>query len=294
MFKTIKDKLKKYPLFLSLYETSHRLVDDSINNIRDIRDSYLLKGRRAEITPYGFTLQGSSSSHHRNMQKGSFEAEETAIIQQHLSHVDIFVDVGANIGFYSCLARSLNKKVIAVEPLSRNLNHTYANFLANNWRDIEVFPLGLSEQPGLAVLYGASSTGASLISNWAGASSRFKRVIALSTLDILLGDRFVGKKLFIKIDVEGVEYQVLLGAVRTLKQKPQPIWLLEICLNEYYPTGLNPNYLATFKLFWEHGYEIRTADHQQRLIKPEDVQRWIKEGCCDSGVINYIFSPMTG
>ena len=176
----------------------------------------------------------------------------------------------------------------------RLLDHLYANFMENNWNDIEVFPIGLSDHPGLAMLYGASSTGASLISNWAGASKRFRRVISLSTLDVLLGDRFAGKKLFIKVDVEGVEYQVLRGAMNTMEITPRPTWIIEICLNEFHPAGFNQNYAATFEFFWRHGYEVRTADRHSRLIQPADVERWIKQGQCDSGVINYIFIPVAG
>jgi FkbM family methyltransferase len=293
MFRQLKSYLKQYHSVAALYEAVHKVKYNTINNIRDIRDSYLLKGRKSEVTPYGFKLQGSSSVHHRAMQKGTFEEHETTLIRQYLSQSDAFIDVGANIGFYSCLARSLGKQVVAVEPLLRNLNHLYANLIENNWNDVEVFPMGLNDRPGIAVLYGASSTGASLISNWAGASKRFRRVISLSTLDILLGERFAGKKLFIKIDVEGVEYQVLMGAIKTLKITPRPTWIIEICLSEFYPAGLNPNYAATFEMFWKNGYEVRTADRNSRLIQPSDVQGWVKAGRCDSGVINYMFIPVT-
>lgn len=291
MFNQLKSSLKRYPAVVALYTAVRKRLDTVINESRDIRDSFLLKARKATVTPYGFKLQGSNSMHHRGMQEGSFEEEETALIRRYVSQSDVFIDVGANIGFYSCLARSLGKKVIAVEPLARNLDHLYANFIENNWNDVEVFPVGLSDHPGLAMLYGASSTGASLISNWAGASQRFSRVISLSTLDVLLGERFAGKKLFIKIDVEGVEYQVLLGAMKTMKKTPRPAWIIEICLNEFYPTGLNPHYASTFELFWQNGYEVRTADRHTRLIRPADIERWVKAGRCDSGVINYIFFP---
>jgi FkbM family methyltransferase len=292
MFNQLKSYLKRFPPMVAAHKKLITLKNNAINEIRDIRDSYLLKSRRSVDTPYGFRLKGSSSSHHLNMQLGIFEEDETALMRQYMSQSDVFIDVGANIGFYTCLARSLEKHVISVEPLSRNLSYLYDNLIDNKWNDVEVFPIGLSNKPGLAILYGASSTGASLIRNWAGASQRFKRIIALSTLDILLGNRFEGKKLFIKIDVEGMEYPVLLGAIRTLTMTPKPTWLLEICLNEFYPSGINPNYLATFELFWQHGYEIRTADQYKRLIQPSDIQRWVKAGSCDSGVINYVFIPM--
>jgi FkbM family methyltransferase len=291
MYKQLKSYLKRYQSLVTLYETVHRMKYNTIHNMRDIRDSYLRKGRKTEETPYGFKLRGSSSVHHQGMQKGTFEVDETELILQYLSRSDVFIDVGANIGYYSCMARSLGKQVIAVEPLSRNLKYLYANLMENNWLDVEVFPLGLSDRPGIAVLYGASSTGASLISNWAGSSKRFKRVVPISTLDILLGHRFDRKRIFIKIDVEGVEYQVLMGAIETLKIVPRPIWLIEICLSEFYPNGINPNYAATFEIFWQKGYEVRTADSHSRLIQNSDVQRWAEAGRCETGVINYFFLP---
>jgi len=287
IFKTVKTYVKRSHSVVALY----KIVQNVKNELRDISDSYLRSSRKAVSTPYGFKLEGSSSMHHLGMQKGTFEEEETALIRQHLSQSDVFIDVGANIGFYSCLALAIGKQVIAIEPLSINLNHLYSNFINNNWEDVEVFPVGLSDKPGIALLYGASSTGASLIGNWAGASKRFSRIISLSTLDILLGERFVGMKLFIKIDVEGFEYPVLMGALKTMGMTPRPTWMIEICLNEFHPAGLNTNYAATFQIFWNMGYEIRTADHHSRLIQPADVQRWVETGRCDSGVINYIFIP---
>jgi FkbM family methyltransferase len=292
MFKRVKTYLKRSHSVVALYENVHKLKNNATNELRDIRDSYLRSSRKAVNTPYGFKLRGSSSMHHLGMQKGTFEEEETDLIRQHLSQSDVFIDVGANIGFYSCLARSLGKQVIAIEPLSINLNHLYGNLIENNWKDVEVFPLGLSDRPGLAVLYGASSTGASLISNWAGASKRFRRVISLSTLDVLLGERFAGKKLLIKIDVEGFEHPVLMGALKSMEMTPRPTWLIEICLNEFHPSGLNPNYAATFEMFWQHGYEVRTADRQNRLIQSGDIKRWIHAARCESGVINYVFTPV--
>jgi len=259
--------------------------------LHDIYDSYLSNSTDIKKTPYGFNLCGSTSIHHKAMQLGKFEPEETALFKEQFLTSDIFVDIGANIGFYSCLAKISGMHVIAVEPLPKNLNYLLTNISANHWQDIEVFPLGLSNQSGVATLYGASSTGASLIGKWAGSSEHFQRKIALSTLDILVGNRFEGKKLFIKIDVEGFEYQVLLGAIKVASLNPKPSWVIEICLNEYHPTGLNPHFEKTFSYFWNLGYEVYTADQHKKMITPSDVKRWIEEGRCDSGTINYLFTP---
>jgi FkbM family methyltransferase len=285
MYKKLKQHLKKYPLVMKVHRSLYRVK----LWMRDVSSAYLSKSTKMRMTPLGFKLIGSNSIHHVAMQEGTFEPEETILFKEHFQGADVFVDVGANIGFYTCLARLADKHVIAVEPLPKNLEYLYANILGNDWNDVEVFPVGLSNSPGLATLYGGSSTGASLIGNWAGASQLFRRIISVSTLDILLGVRLAGKKILIKIDVEGAEYPVLLGATNVMRMQPKPTWVVEICLNEFHPDGMNPNFQDTFNLFWQYGYEARTADKSNQLIQRADVDRWVKNGRCDSGAINYKF-----
>ncbi len=280
--------------YSSIPRTAYGLLRRNLSIAREWWDTYIWRSRKQARTPYGFLLFSGSYRANRSMQCGTFEPEETALIQQCVRNAEIFVDVGANIGLYSCIARQTNRHVIAVEPQSRNLKLLYMNLIANGWSDVEVYPVGLSDHPGLATIYGATGTGASLLKGWAGYSSHFRETIPISTMDIVLGGRFAGRKLLIKIDVEGAEYAVLQGCEKTLARLPRPTWLIEICLGEYHPTGLNPDFAATFALFWQKGYEARTANHENRLIRPADVERWVREGRCDSGVINYIFAPPFG
>lgn len=285
MYKEIKEYLKKFTWVVNLYRFRTR----ASWWLSDIRSALLSRSTKLKMTPYGFNLKGTNSIHHIAMQEGMFEADEVKLFRNIFENSDVFVDVGANIGFYSCLARQAKLHVVAVEPLQKNLKYLYANILANEWDKVEIFPVGLAEHPGVATLFGGSSTGASLIGSWAGASRMFRQNIALSTLDILLGNRFDGKRIFIKMDVEGAEYPALLGAECVMNMRPKPTWVIEICLNEYHPDGVNPNFQDIFNLFWRYGYEARTADQSNKIIKLEDIDRWIKYGRCDSGTINYKF-----
>lgn len=288
MYKKIRRYFGRIPLVAYAYRAKRRVH----LWLSDVRSAYLTRSTTLQATPFGFLLIGTNSIHHLAMQEGTFEPHETRLFMDLLRQVDVFVDVGANIGFYTCLARQSERHVVSVEPLTRNLKYLYANLAANKWDKVEIFPVGVGDSPGLAVLYGGSSTGASLIASWAGAVRSFRQTIPISTLDILLGSRFAGKRLLIKVDVEGAEYLTLLGAKDILRQEPRPTWVIEICLNEYHPEGMNPHYMATFGKFWEHGYEARTADERNILIQRTDVERWLQTGHCDSGTINYKFSPV--
>ena len=285
MYKQTKKYLKKFAWIISLLYLKTLVI----LGLTDIRSALLSRSTKLKMTPYGFKLKGTNSIHHLGMQEGVFEINEVNLFQKIFEYSDVFVDIGANIGFYSCLARKANLHVVAVEPLQKNLEYLYDNLLANEWDGVEIFPVGLAKHQGVATLFGGSSTGASLIGSWAGASKIFKQNIALSTLDILLGNRFEGKKIFIKMDVEGSEYSVLLGAESTMNRQPRPTWVIEICLGEYHPDGVNPNFQDIFNLFWRNGYEARTADQNDKLIRREDVERWVQCGRCDSGSINYKF-----
>jgi FkbM family methyltransferase len=262
------------------------------HNLRDIYDSYLARPSKPGPTPLGFLFGGLGSQHHRAMEKGTFEPDEVRLLSALIAKVDGFVDVGANVGYYTCLARSLGKPAIAIEPMPNNLRALYENLRANGWEDSEVLPLGASDRAGIATLFGASSTGASLIDSWAGAPRMFQRSISISTLDLLLGHRFQGQRLLIKVDVEGNEYRTLAGAAGLLGRQLKPIWLVEITFHEYHPDGFNPQFASTFELLWQHGYAAHLLE--AGALKPidrADVARWAAAGRTDSPAINYLFVP---
>lgn len=286
MFNKFVDKTKAF-----LYRSLNRGQLRKLQIFRDWFNTYVFTLKKEKLSPLGFKLVVGSYAANRQMQDGNYETEETNIIKKLLAEADVFVDVGANIGIYTCLARSLGKPSLAVEPQPRNLKLLYANLIINGWSDTEVYPLGLSKDYGLMPLYGASGPSASLVQGWAGYSKRFKQVIPLMTMDGLLGNRFMGKKLLIKIDVEGAEYEVMCGAQKTIDLVPRPTWFVEICLGEYLPNGINPNFEKIFDLFWKRNYKALLADSKLTPVIPGDINRWIKSGHTDTGIINYIFIP---
>jgi FkbM family methyltransferase len=250
---------------------------------RDMRESAFARFRKVVDTPMGFRFAGPPA-----MAEGSFEPTETKFLSDELAAADVFVDVGANIGYFTCLARSRNVHTIAIEPLESNLRMLYANLRANGWSDVEVFPVALAEKPGLLELYGAS-TGASLIPGWAGRGRSTVRLVPISTLDNLLAARFAGQRMLMKIDVEGVEHQVLRGAEQTLARKPQPRWLVEVCLTEN-QTGVNPHFREVFDAFWRHGY-VAESPEERREITEADVTEWVATGKREFGSYNVLFIP---
>lgn len=258
---------------------------------RSMRDLAIFKLSKSKKTPLGFLFMG-----HRDMEDGKFEVVETRLLQDEMRKSDVLIDVGANVGYYTCIACQMGKKVLAFEPLQNNLKYAYKNLMLNQWDNIELYPIGLGAESRIAPLYG-QRTGASLIKGWAGMSIKSPEMISISTLDNIVGDRFIDKKMVIKVDIEGSEFLMLKGALKLLARRLKPVWLMEICLNENFMEGkINENFFNTFDIFWRHGYQAKVisdkADHLRDVL-PEDVKLWVKEGKKTFGSPNYIFYPVT-
>ena len=253
---------------------------------RYMRDSWKQIYKEPQETSMGFKLSGNLA-----MQNGQFEPEETQIVKRILSHVDVVINVGANIGYYCCIALSHKKYVVAFEPIDLNFRYLLRNITANNWESrIEVYPIALSNKVGVIDIYGRG-TGASLVKGWAGTPEKYVNLVPSSTLDNMLGSRFQSKRCLMIVDIEGAEHLMLEGASSIIDMEPKPIWMMEISTIEHQPKGIsiNPNLSSTFQIFWNRGYEAWTADKQCRIIHPDEIEEIVKSGIGTLQTHNFLF-----
>ena len=242
---------------------------------------------KPEITPLGFKLAG-----HDAMASGKFEPEETFVISRLLDDADLFVNIGANIGYYCCLALQVGKPVIAFEPIAANIDYLISNVRANGWdSSIEIYPIALTDRIGAIDIYGWS-TWASVLKGWAGTPEQHVTQVPTNRLDNVLAARTAGKKSVILVDIEGAEYLMLGGAEQILTQTPAPVWVVEINIDEHQPGGLpiNPKLRETFDRFWAFGYNAFKASKTPQPVTPVDIDRVIATGENLIGTHNFIFT----
>lgn len=252
---------------------------------RGVRDRWAVTGTPV-MTTMGFRFYGI-----RSMMDGTFEAEETATIRALLQHSDLFVNVGANIGYYCCHACQLGVPVIAFEPIPLNREALSRNLAANGWTDrVDVRALAVSDRAGEATIYG-SRLGASLIPGWADTPEHYSTRVVLSTLDDAIAARTANQRVVILVDIEGAERRMLDGASQVLRGSPRPTWIIEIAVSENQPAGtaINPELTSTFEVFWALGYEARTADRAHRLITRDEVRAVAATGRDTFGCHNFLF-----
>ncbi len=271
-------------MFLSAVRKPVDTFAPSVGHLyRRLRDVAI--AQRSRQTIYGFTLAGDP-----RMASSDFEPNEVKTFLELLEDHDTVLDIGANVGFYSCLAGSRGKHVVSFEPSPRNLNFLYRNLWENKLSCAEVFPVGLGKQCGLSRIYGFGGI-SSFVAGWAQADTSRYSLVPVTTLDAVAAGRFQGKKLLIKMDVEGFELDVLAGAAETLKLNPRPTWILEILLRDgVIPGGINSRFLQTFETFWERGYECRKLDEARMQVQATDVRRWANCGAADCK--NFLFSSI--
>ena len=245
---------------------------------RCIRRWWQYRQLRPEVTPLGFYFAMPGGGHW-----GAHEELEINWISSLLSRIDVFVDVGANVGMYTVLARSHGKHVMAFEPLPANLKVLLYNLKANHFEDVEVWPMGLARSPRLTTIYG-EATGASLLNEWGGghsASAGEATTIPLTSLDIAVGQRFLEQRLLIKIDVEGAELGVLQGAQQLLVQSPKPMWFVEICLQQN-RLEINQDFVATFEEFWKCGYRAYRLKSGLVPVSRSQIESYARRAFCDN------------
>jgi FkbM family methyltransferase len=154
---------------------------------------------------------------------GIYEAKTIDIITSRLKEGDIFIDVGANEGFFTILGGRIvgeKGKVLSIEPQNRLINVIKENININKLSNVDVVNVACSDGTKVkSIIYLCPST-------VTGSSSMVRKYIIprkqeviCNTLDNIALKYKIKNIDLIKIDVEGYEYEVLLGAKNLLKTK---------------------------------------------------------------------------
>ena len=170
---------------------------------------------------------------------GFHEFREFLFMHRFLKAGMTFVDIGANQGEYSLFAskRIGNGQVIAFEPLPSIRTALLENIRLNNFKNIVVMPVGLSDQRGTMSIHEIDDAHEGLATLYPGDQvSRNTFTIDLHTLDEVFTTNNFSKCDMIKLDIEGGELNALRGA-RNVLEKFRPALMIEINAITYTKAG---------------------------------------------------------
>jgi FkbM family methyltransferase len=145
---------------------------------------------------------------------GSWEPSLGAFFRSQLRPGDVFVDIGANVGYFTLLAADAvgpGGRVVAFEPLPRTVAKLRANIAANHLENVTVVPVVASNEDGEVEMFAGPSTnfgksGTAPVADGASAG-RVPKVVAADAIPRELWPRIRA----IKVDVEGDELRVVRG-----------------------------------------------------------------------------------
>ena len=163
--------------------------------------------------------------------EGIWEPYETALLLACLQPGDVFVDVGANIGYYPVIAATVvgaDGAVLAFEPEPDNFRLLCANLRLNRCGDqVSAFAAGLADHTHAGLLYLSEDNAGDHQVFAADAGRRQQAITLLNGSDYLCGR--LARMDLLKVDVQGAEYAVMAGLLPLLRELPRvPRIILEL------------------------------------------------------------------
>jgi FkbM family methyltransferase len=134
----------------------------------------------------------------------------------------IFIDVGANIGYFSILASIIFSEVHAIEASPATSGRLRQNLLANDCSNVVVHEVAVGKEEGFVDFFQdpRQSGAASIFKPEQGV---FEARVPIAPIEKILSSIEWSRVKFIKIDVEGFEGPVLDSILKLSKDLPQDV-----------------------------------------------------------------------
>lgn len=192
-------------------------------------------------------------SHDHGCWLGSYEYKKRKLFESSLRKGDCVYDVGAHVGYYSVIASCVVGEkglVYCFEPLPANICLLYRHITLNSLRNVIVVPTAVSDTNGSALFEENAGSAVGHI------SPNGSIAVPLVSLDQFVKNSRVPTHL--KIDVEGAEFMVLVGA-EALVRKFSPVIFLAT-----HSAKLGIDCLSLLKSW---GYSVTSLSHDEHFAE---------------------------
>jgi FkbM family methyltransferase len=252
-------------------------------------------------TPLHLHIHGEHDLHvsRRIREEGIWEPYETSLVLSLLEPGSVFVDVGANIGYFSVIAASVvgeDGAVFAFEPDPANFALFKASVELNGMdQRIHAVQAGLAATDGSGRLYLSEDN---LGDHQIHRADTERASIPIRLLDggCYLADRLQRIDL-LKVDTQGAEYDVMQGLMPLLRSlSATPRILIELTPLSLRQGGASGRALVELLARLEQPMWI--VDHlEHRLVhhSPEELADWcddVDAVAGDEGFMNILLGPM--
>lgn len=182
---------------------------------------------------------------------------EMLVWRQMLRPGDLFVDVGANIGYYSIWAAEQGASVIALEPAADTFTLLTENVILNGYA-IHAMQAAAGPRCGTALF----TSGGDTVNHF---DPQGNVETPMVTVDSVVNNRIVAG---LKIDVEGFEIEVLKGCERALSE--HRIKLVQLEWNGTSQSAMGTDRQPVAECLTRHGYALHRPDSSGVLLPLAD------------------------
>jgi len=200
----------------------------------------------------------------------NYEPSKVAIVKREIKKGDVVVDIGANIGYYTLIFARLvgnNGHVYAFEPEPENFSILKKNIEVNGYKNVTLVNKAVSNKNCKIKFYLCDDNKAMHTTN-KSSYAKFSHTINVDC--IKLDDYFKDHKIsFMKIDVEGLEYNVVKGMDHILKRNKSIKIMSEFAPILIKDTGIKPQ--EFLDLLIENDFLLFDLDEKSKLTSTKEL-----------------------
>jgi FkbM family methyltransferase len=176
---------------------------------------------------------------------GIWEPNLSKFISHRLASGSVFVDVGANVGYFALLASTLvgdKGRVIAVEASPKIYGLLQRNIQLNNSSNIRALNIAAGESTGTISVFSGGQNNIGSTNTIGTLGGEYEAEVSVMPLDEMISPDIWKNVRLIKIDVEGAELSVVRGMQRLLDSSNEDLELvIEINPSHLQEQGCHPN-----------------------------------------------------
>ncbi|MEM7436510.1 MAG: FkbM family methyltransferase [Myxococcota bacterium] len=158
-----------------------------------------------------------------------WEPHITAILDAHLHEGDVFIDVGANIGYYSlCASRLVGEtgRVYALEASPTIFARLERHIAINRLTNVVAKQCAVWDSEGELDIFLGPTKNEGNTSLLSSPKRALEAKVRAAPLHALIDEQDLGRVKMVKIDVEGAETQVIRGMVDCLDRMSEDVMVL--------------------------------------------------------------------
>lgn len=220
-----------------------------------------------------------------------WEPHITYHLARTLRRSDVFMDVGANLGYFTVLCAPLVDRVIAFEPIPRNYAYCRGNIALNGLTNVDARCCGLwREDATVPFRNDTSSVMTASVAVDAPEADGLEsiRVVSLDR-QLASGALSLARLDLVKMDIEGSELSALHGMRETLRRF-RPRLVME--LNRPMLAACGASVDEVWEFLREMAYDIQAFDHwQERDPTPVGTLDELKRRCPPDSLLDIVAEP---